>query len=134
MAKIKPPSCGEYPPVYKSATNRMVGPARDGVIGIAFDTDNEVIHLKLSVDDALQVCKLIQSHCAAPNGMPDFEVVNCPKGGVALSSGWSLTTGPDDPPEDPSLPQCGGPYRRQKVSRSASHKEPPPTRRQSKTS
>lgn len=125
-----------YPQIYKSATNRMVGPARDGVIGIAFDTDTEVIHLKLSVDDALQVCRLIQSHCAAPKGMPEFEVVNCPKGGAALPSGWNcvLTTGPADPPEDSSLPQCGGPYRRQKGSRSASQKEPRPTRRRSKKS
>ena len=52
----------------------MVGPARDGVIGLAFDTDTEVIHLKLSIDDALQVCRLIRSHCESPSGMPSFDV------------------------------------------------------------
>jgi hypothetical protein len=59
-----------YPPVFKIATNRMVGPASEGVIGIAFDTESEVIHLKLSIEDALLVSRLIRSHCESPSGIP----------------------------------------------------------------
>jgi len=60
-----------YPEVFKSATNRMVGPAKDGVIGVAFDTDTEVIHLKLSIEDALVVSRLLRSHCESPSGIPE---------------------------------------------------------------
>lgn len=62
------------PEIFQDALLRVVTPATETHIGIAFDHAGKTTRLKLSLDDALQLAALINSHSEVCSGIPSRDV------------------------------------------------------------
>ncbi len=60
--------------LWKPATLRCVTPTTGNAIGVAFNVGDEIIRVKLPIQDALSVSHLIRDHSEGCSGIPSSEV------------------------------------------------------------